>query len=862
MLAARSDTDGLVLSTTTDRPAARASAINRCWRRSGRLLFQRHRPATPVTAGVSSASLSSAVPSVFISYCHADKAWRVALEKGFAPAVRSGRVAVFSDSHTKSGDRWEEEIRAAMARCHAAILLVSTDFLASRFINDVELPFLLGRSERREIQLLWVPVEPSSFELSPLAKIQAAFDPARPLSTLSAARAKEALVTLVNQVVSGLDERAGGHPSTAQQPRQPEPVAREGKSNREITVQIDRSSGGFTNTYYGPGLRLAHPWSGAELDQSFSWEGQTGVPAILAWVDGWHGMVRGRASELERLRVGEVLFRMLFPTDACWEAVAATLPKANASVPAPLRHPLRLRLCTGDAALCALPWRLATWDGQRLVRFGWHIDLTLHGPDTRAVSLPAPCKLLVVAPDAARAVSESQLAALPDVLAHAWPDLGAPPPPELYRVVRTRAELEAALPGMQPAIVYFVGDVSAGDHGLTLHMDDRRSTSTDVSLASVANRSLHPRLQLFCLNYRGLPARQVTASVLRHADAPAIFLNRVDDGQSRAGPAGLEWLRRVLAEGSDPVDALHSLGREDHDLAPWSDPAILLTSYGSWSSPAEKTWRPDRLAHLRLDRDAQRALVERRVHELATSRVRRVEALVAYSGPGNLLEQLELQVLSDIVEKRVARPKQVTVPFPLGSANLRADLERSLIENCTGPGEPLKHALRRLAPNSKGMSIPLLWLGWGVLAPGSLTTDQLRDWLVFCHDCITSACPDDIRIICYVALEVGDQSLATVARFFDEETDDLRSERFRCSALPPLTSVKKNDLIDFLTDPPHPGCPAVIAREAALAIYRITGGAYEQTVQWLERAQRLGWTQFLREAKAASASDRSGDLLT
>ena len=51
---------------------------------------------------------------------------------------------VWSDDKIKPGQEWFEEIKNAMNESKVGILLISPDFLASDFINRVEIPKLLA----------------------------------------------------------------------------------------------------------------------------------------------------------------------------------------------------------------------------------------------------------------------------------------------------------------------------------------------------------------------------------------------------------------------------------------------------------------------------------------------------------------------------------------------------------------------------------------------------------------------------------------------------------------------------------------------------------------------------------------------
>ena len=65
-------------------------------------------------------------------------------EDARARARRLG-LEVWVDRVIATGREWRPEIEAAIARADVALLLVSSDFLASTFIVEQELPALVAR---------------------------------------------------------------------------------------------------------------------------------------------------------------------------------------------------------------------------------------------------------------------------------------------------------------------------------------------------------------------------------------------------------------------------------------------------------------------------------------------------------------------------------------------------------------------------------------------------------------------------------------------------------------------------------------------------------------------------------------------
>src|SRR5262245_20474349 len=97
----------------------------------------------------------SASPTVFISYSHQDEAWKNKLLPHLHALEQAGvGLRVLHDRKIDAGDQWYPEIQDAMANAAAAILLISPDFLASRFCIQEEVPALLKRHEEQGMLLI------------------------------------------------------------------------------------------------------------------------------------------------------------------------------------------------------------------------------------------------------------------------------------------------------------------------------------------------------------------------------------------------------------------------------------------------------------------------------------------------------------------------------------------------------------------------------------------------------------------------------------------------------------------------------------------------------------------------------------
>jgi len=137
---------------------------------------------------------------VFISYSHEDKKWLSELNTHLSPLLRRNIITSWDDTQLKAGDEWKVKVEAALATAKVAVLLVTPDFLASRFIAEEELPPLLEAARKEGVAIFWIAVSPSNYWATPIAKYQAANAPAHPLSTFDRSRRDQEWVKICNQI--------------------------------------------------------------------------------------------------------------------------------------------------------------------------------------------------------------------------------------------------------------------------------------------------------------------------------------------------------------------------------------------------------------------------------------------------------------------------------------------------------------------------------------------------------------------------------------------------------------------------------------------------------------------------------------
>lgn len=143
---------------------------------------------------------STGIAPIFISYSHKDKVWVQNLKTMLAPHIQNKTIVVWDDSDIEPGMEWAKEIKNALGRANAAVLLVSPNYLASDYIVKNELPPLLDACQERGLKVLWIYISSCRYEVTALAKYQALHDVSRPLDQLARPKRNEALKDICDKL--------------------------------------------------------------------------------------------------------------------------------------------------------------------------------------------------------------------------------------------------------------------------------------------------------------------------------------------------------------------------------------------------------------------------------------------------------------------------------------------------------------------------------------------------------------------------------------------------------------------------------------------------------------------------------------
>jgi hypothetical protein len=120
---------------------------------------------------------------VFVSYSHSDEDVKQELVKHLYPLTRLRMIESWDDRQIKAGDEWGGEIDQKLEAADIIILMISVDFINSRYCYDVEMKRAMERHEAGEAQVIPVIVRQCLWHHAPFGKLQALPNDAKAVTT-------------------------------------------------------------------------------------------------------------------------------------------------------------------------------------------------------------------------------------------------------------------------------------------------------------------------------------------------------------------------------------------------------------------------------------------------------------------------------------------------------------------------------------------------------------------------------------------------------------------------------------------------------------------------------------------------------
>ncbi|MBD2462589.1 TIR domain-containing protein [Oscillatoria sp. FACHB-1407] len=110
---------------------------------------------------------------VFFSYSHKDEALRDALAAHLSSLEWQKVISSWHDRKIMAGTEWDADIKFQMDAADIILLLISPDFIASKYCREIEIPYAMQRHEAKEAYVIPIILRPFDWQDSPFSKLQA-----------------------------------------------------------------------------------------------------------------------------------------------------------------------------------------------------------------------------------------------------------------------------------------------------------------------------------------------------------------------------------------------------------------------------------------------------------------------------------------------------------------------------------------------------------------------------------------------------------------------------------------------------------------------------------------------------------------
>jgi hypothetical protein len=164
-------------------------------------------------------------------------------------------------------------------------------------------------------------------------------------------------------------------------------------------------------------------------------------------------------------------------------------------------------------------------------------------------------------------------------------------------------------------------------------------------------------------------------------------------------------------------------------------------------------------------------------------------------------------------------------------------------------GEHLSAEARRLR-GSRPDARCVFWIDWGtVRLQGEPLEAWLGAWLDVARHALVPACPEDLRVVSFVAVDAPPDQHGRLKNFVEYDPPEGVLQQ----SLKPLDLVSEEDLRRFLYVPAHSNCPEDLVPAVTRALHRRTGGDFGLLCQEVQAALRDGWDGLGAEGRAMKA---------
>jgi hypothetical protein len=143
---------------------------------------------------------------LFFSYCHADEALRDRLEVHLSLMKNQGLIETWHDRGISAGSNIDSTIDQNLESADVILLLVSADFLASRYCYSIEMNRALEREAEGTARVIPVILEPCDWHTAPFGKLLAVPKDGKAVTTW--ANQAEAWTDVAKQIRKAVEDMA------------------------------------------------------------------------------------------------------------------------------------------------------------------------------------------------------------------------------------------------------------------------------------------------------------------------------------------------------------------------------------------------------------------------------------------------------------------------------------------------------------------------------------------------------------------------------------------------------------------------------------------------------------------------------
>ena len=118
---------------------------------------------------------------IFFSYTHVDEQFCDMLQKHLAALKHQGLIETWHDRRIRAGDEFDNVIDRQLNEAQVILLLVSSDFIASRYCYEIEMARALERHRAGEARVIPVILRPCDWKETPFGKLMAAPKDGKPI---------------------------------------------------------------------------------------------------------------------------------------------------------------------------------------------------------------------------------------------------------------------------------------------------------------------------------------------------------------------------------------------------------------------------------------------------------------------------------------------------------------------------------------------------------------------------------------------------------------------------------------------------------------------------------------------------------